>query len=115
MEGVPALHCAAPCHGSPPPSPPGCGSRRPQPLLFIDRELFPLIVAAMRAFAPFVGADPTDIVFIPNATTGCVPLGGLHLSAHPACGHMRGLLSPPPLPAIPDATPHPPSLSCKQL
>ena len=45
-----------------------------QPLLFIDRELFPLIVAAMRRLAPFVGASPTDFTFVPNATTGCVAL-----------------------------------------
>ena len=43
-----------------------------QPLLFIDRELFPLIVSTMRQFARFIGAAPTDFVFVPNATTGCV-------------------------------------------
>ncbi|KAL6061598.1 putative L-cysteine desulfhydrase 1 isoform X2 [Balamuthia mandrillaris] len=41
-----------------------------QPLRFIDRELFPYLVAALREFGPYVGASPQDITFLPHATTG---------------------------------------------
>jgi len=41
-----------------------------QPLLFLDRELFPLLVHVMRGVADFAGADPRDLVLLPNATTG---------------------------------------------
>ncbi|KXZ43603.1 hypothetical protein GPECTOR_85g333 [Gonium pectorale] len=44
-----------------------------QPLLFLDRrvpELFPQMVRVMREVADFIGSDPRDLVFVPNATTG---------------------------------------------
>ncbi|GLC60560.1 hypothetical protein PLESTB_001626900 [Pleodorina starrii] len=41
-----------------------------QPLRFLDRELFPHMVRVMREMADFIGADPRDLVFVPNATTG---------------------------------------------
>ena len=40
-----------------------------QPLRFIDRELFPHMVACVRAVAAAVNAPPTDVVLLPNATT----------------------------------------------
>ena len=43
-----------------------------QPLLFYDRELFPHLVASLRGMAAAVHTAPTNIVFTPNATTGCV-------------------------------------------
>jgi isopenicillin-N epimerase len=36
----------------------------------LDRELLPLMVYAIRSLASFVGSNPTDLVLIPNATTG---------------------------------------------
>lgn len=41
-----------------------------QPLQFIDRELFPHLVHAIREFAPHVGASPERLAFVQNATTG---------------------------------------------
>ncbi|GLI71197.1 hypothetical protein VaNZ11_016316 [Volvox africanus] len=41
-----------------------------QPLRFLDRQLFPHMVRVMREMADFIGADPRDLVFVPNATTG---------------------------------------------
>ncbi|GIL54670.1 hypothetical protein Vafri_10411 [Volvox africanus] len=41
-----------------------------QPLRFLDRELFPHMVRVMREMADFIGADPRDLVLVPNATTG---------------------------------------------
>lgn len=41
-----------------------------EPLRFMMRELDPLMVQAREAMATFVGADPDDIAFVPNATTG---------------------------------------------
>ena len=40
-----------------------------QPLLHIDRLLFPAIVHSTRALAAHLGASPGDVVFGPNATT----------------------------------------------
>jgi isopenicillin-N epimerase len=40
-----------------------------QPLVHIDRELFPHIVHATRQVARTLRAAPTDVVFTPNATT----------------------------------------------
>ncbi|CAI9738556.1 probable L-cysteine desulfhydrase, chloroplastic [Octopus vulgaris] len=40
-----------------------------QPLRFLDRELFPLLVDISRQLAKFVGCDPTDLVLVSNATT----------------------------------------------
>ena len=40
-----------------------------QPLLHIDRLLFPHIVHSTRALAAHLGARPSDVVFGPNATT----------------------------------------------
>ena len=37
---------------------------------FLDRELLPLLVHVTRLFAPFVGAQATDLVFVPSATIG---------------------------------------------
>jgi isopenicillin-N epimerase len=41
-----------------------------EPLRFIMREYEPLLDRARKALAEFVGVDPTDLVFISNATTG---------------------------------------------
>ncbi|KAE9035257.1 hypothetical protein PR002_g7684 [Phytophthora rubi] len=42
-----------------------------QPLNFNDRELFPLVVRAVKSLASFVGvAKPEELVLLPNATAG---------------------------------------------
>ena len=41
-----------------------------EPVRFFEDELEPLLDAARRELAAFVGADPTDLAFVPNATTG---------------------------------------------
>jgi isopenicillin-N epimerase len=41
-----------------------------QPLQFLARELEPQLDAARAALAQFVGANPDDLVFVPNATHG---------------------------------------------
>ena len=41
-----------------------------QPLRFIDRELFPYSVAALRAAARLLGAPARNVVALPNVTTG---------------------------------------------
>jgi isopenicillin-N epimerase len=41
-----------------------------EPLRFVMRELEPLLDIARVALADFVKADPADLVFVPNATTG---------------------------------------------
>jgi isopenicillin-N epimerase len=41
-----------------------------QPLRFFNHEWEPLIDAARAQLAEFVGADPAELVFVPNATTG---------------------------------------------
>lgn len=41
-----------------------------EPVSFFVRELPPLRDAARRELARFVGADPADLVFVPNATAG---------------------------------------------
>jgi isopenicillin-N epimerase len=41
-----------------------------EPLRFYEREFEPLLDAARTDLATFVGADPADLVFVPNATTG---------------------------------------------
>ena len=41
-----------------------------QPIQFLVRELEPRLDAARAELARFVGADPDNLVFVPNATTG---------------------------------------------
>jgi isopenicillin-N epimerase len=41
-----------------------------QPVLFLGRRLDGLLAEARTALGAYVGADPNDIVFVPNATTG---------------------------------------------
>ena len=41
-----------------------------RPIQFLDRELEGHLDAARRALGAFLGADPTGLVFVPNATTG---------------------------------------------
>ncbi|MSP60442.1 MAG: aminotransferase class V-fold PLP-dependent enzyme [Myxococcales bacterium] len=41
-----------------------------EPVRFMVRELPPLLDAARADLAAFVGADPDDLAFVPNATTG---------------------------------------------
>ena len=40
------------------------------PVRFLSREVFDRIDAARQPLAAFVGADPEDLAFVPNATTG---------------------------------------------
>ena len=41
-----------------------------QPVLFLGRRIDGLLAEARTALGAYVGADPDDIVFVPNATTG---------------------------------------------
>ena len=41
-----------------------------QPVRFIDRELFPLLVSSQKKLSEFIGCKPTDIAFVENATMG---------------------------------------------
>lgn len=41
-----------------------------EPVRFFVREFEPLLDEARRSLANFVGADPADLAFVPNATTG---------------------------------------------
>lgn len=41
-----------------------------QPLLFLARRIEALLAEARSALGAYVGADPDDVVFVPNATTG---------------------------------------------
>lgn len=41
-----------------------------EPVRFMNRELEPLLDASRAEVARFVGADPADIAFVPNATAG---------------------------------------------
>ena len=41
-----------------------------QPVLFLGRRIDGLLAEARAALGSYVGADPEDIVFVPNATTG---------------------------------------------
>lgn len=41
-----------------------------QPLHFFDRVLLPELVRALWIFAPWINAQPNDLVFMQNATTG---------------------------------------------
>ena len=41
-----------------------------EPVRFFMRELEPLLDEARAALAAFVGADPDDLAFVPNATSG---------------------------------------------
>ena len=41
-----------------------------QPVLFLGRRIDGLLAEARAALAAYVGADPDDLVFVPNATTG---------------------------------------------
>jgi isopenicillin-N epimerase len=41
-----------------------------QPVLFLARRLEDLLAEARTALGAYVGADPEDLVFVPNATTG---------------------------------------------
>jgi len=41
-----------------------------QPVLFLDRRLDALLAEARAVLGAYVGADPDDLVFVPNATAG---------------------------------------------
>jgi isopenicillin-N epimerase len=54
-----------------------------EPVRFMVRELEPLLDAARAEVAGFVGADPADIAFVPNATAGVnAVLRSLDLDKH---------------------------------
>ena len=54
-----------------------------EPVRFMNRELEPLLDAARAELAQFVGAEPADLVFIPNATAGVnAVLRSLDLDQH---------------------------------
>jgi len=46
------------------------GEMESEPMDFLVRKLPARLDEARKAFAAFVGADPADLVFVPNATTG---------------------------------------------
>jgi isopenicillin-N epimerase len=46
------------------------GELEREPLQFLHRDLEPVMDAARGEVARFVGVDPDDLVFVPNATTG---------------------------------------------
>lgn len=53
-----------------------------QPLRFVDRQLFQLIVWALRQLAAEVKAAPDEVAFVPNATTGLnTVIKSIHLNA----------------------------------
>ena len=41
-----------------------------EPVRFLGREIEARLDAARARLAPFLGASPDDLVFVPNATTG---------------------------------------------
>ena len=41
-----------------------------EPVLFLGRQLEGLLEAARSELGAFLGADPDDLAFVPNATTG---------------------------------------------
>src|SRR2546422_11218123 len=41
-----------------------------EPVRFFAHDLEPALDEARHALGPFVGADPGDLVFVPNATAG---------------------------------------------
>src|SRR5882762_791777 len=41
-----------------------------QPVLFLARQVDGLLAEARGALGAYVGADPDDLVFVPNATAG---------------------------------------------
>src|SRR6476661_7415073 len=41
-----------------------------EPVDFLDRRLGSMLEEARRGLSAFIGADPDDIVFVPNATFG---------------------------------------------
>jgi isopenicillin-N epimerase len=54
-----------------------------EPVRFMNRELEPLLDAARAELAQFVGAEPADLVFVPNATAGVnAVLRSLDLDQH---------------------------------
>ena len=46
------------------------GRMEAEPVRFMDDEVLPALASAQRRLATFVGAAPTDLVLVPNATTG---------------------------------------------
>jgi len=54
-----------------------------EPVRFMNRELEPLLDAARSELAQFAGAEPADLVFVPNATAGVnAVLRSLDLDQH---------------------------------
>lgn len=54
-----------------------------EPVRFMNRELQPLLDTARAELAQFVGAEPADLVFVPNATAGVnAVLRSLDLDQH---------------------------------
>ena len=54
-----------------------------QPLRGIDRELFPAMISSLKELAAWMGADPRDLTFVPNATSA---LNAVIFSAGVAAG-----------------------------
>ena len=90
-----------------------------QPVLFLARRLEELLADARGALGAYVGADPDDLVFVPNATAGMniaawplglavgdevlatdLEYGALDLTWEHVCGHFgaRYVRTPIPLP-----------------
>jgi isopenicillin-N epimerase len=95
-----------------------------EPVLFLARRLEALLAEARAALGEYVGADPDDLVFVPNATSGVniaawplglqqgdevlstnLEYGALDLTWEHVCGDFgaRYIRTPVPLPLPPEA------------
>jgi isopenicillin-N epimerase len=70
-----------------------------QPVLFLARRLEELLAEARAALGAYVGADPDDLVFVPNASAG------VNVAAWPL-GLVKGGRGPVDRPRVRRARPH---------